>query len=57
MNNLATDRRRNADLLMAINTKLSASIAAEVGEDVGQMLPGGADANWRLEPSVSKLRM
>ena len=57
MNNLATDRRRTGDLLVAMNDKLNALIEAEVGEDIGQMLPGGEDANWALDPSISKLRM
>jgi arylsulfatase len=57
MNNLAMNRRSNGDLLVAMNDKLNALIEAEVGEDVGQMLPGGADANWVLDPSISRLRM
>jgi arylsulfatase len=57
MDNLATDRRSNAELLVAMNEKLNAMIEAEVGEDRGQMLPGGDDANWTLDPSVSRLRM
>ena len=57
MNNLASDRQKNAELLIAMNSKLNDLIDAEVGDDVGQMLPGGADANWRLDPSISKLRM
>ena len=32
-------------------------IEEEVGDDVGQMLPGGADANWRLSPEIKHLRM
>jgi arylsulfatase len=55
--NLATDRQANGDLLVAMNEKLNTLIENEVGEDAGQMLPGGNDANWRLDPSVSKLRM
>jgi arylsulfatase len=57
MRNLATDSRRHGDLLVAMNDKLNALIESEVGEDIGQMLPGGADANWELDPNVSKLRM
>lgn len=55
--NLAQDRRANGDLLMAMNNKLNALIEAEVGEDIGQMLPGGEDADWKLDPGISKLRM
>jgi arylsulfatase len=57
MNNLAMNRRANGDLLIAMNEKLNALIEFEVGEDIGQMLPGGADANWTLDPKISHLRM
>jgi len=57
MRNLAPDSRRHGDLIVAMNDKLNALIEAEVGEDVGQMLPGGADEKWQLDPSVTKLRM
>jgi arylsulfatase len=48
MTNLAVDRQRNAELIVAMNDKLNALIDAEVGEDRGQMLPGGADAGWEV---------
>ena len=57
MRNLAADGQRNDDLLVAMNDKLNALVESEVGEDTGQMLPGGNDANWKLDPSVSRLRM
>jgi arylsulfatase A-like enzyme len=57
MNNLAMDRRANGELLVAMNQKLNLLIDTEVGEDVGQMLPGGADADWVLDPSIGNLRM
>jgi arylsulfatase A-like enzyme len=57
MTNLAVERKSHGDLILAMNEKLNALIEAEVGEDVGQMLPGGSDANWTLDPDVSKLRM
>jgi arylsulfatase len=57
MNNLAMDRRGNDDLLIAMNGKLNALVEAEVGEDIGQMLPGGEDANWTLDSSIARLRM
>ena len=57
MRNLATGSRRNDALLVAMNDKLNALIESEVGEDIGQMLPGGTDADWTLDPSVSRLRM
>ncbi len=43
--------------VVAMNEKLNAMIESEVGEDRGQMLPGGNDASWTLDPSISKLRM
>ena len=57
LNNLALDSQKNGDLLIALNEKLNALIESEVGEDIGQMLPGGADANWKLDPDISNLRM
>jgi arylsulfatase len=57
MQNLAMDRDRNGELIVAMNGKLNDLIEAEVGEDIGQMLPGGEDANWTLDPSISRLRM
>ena len=46
LNNLAMDRKRNGELLLAMNAKLNRLIEAEVGEDIGQMLPGGVDGHW-----------
>jgi arylsulfatase len=48
MQNLAYDRRRQAELVLAMNAKLNALIEAEVGEDRGQMLPGGIEAGWEV---------
>jgi len=53
--NLAMDPRKHADLLAAMNAKLNRLIDAEVGEDVGQMLPGGVDAGWVATPAVNDL--
>jgi len=55
MNNLALDPKKNADLLMTMNAKLNRLIAEEVGEDVGQMLPGGVDGGWVATPAVHDL--
>ena len=55
LNNLAIAPRKNADLLSAMNVKLNGLIDAEVGEDVGQMLPGGVDAGWVATPAVNDL--
>ncbi|HUH92798.1 MAG TPA: sulfatase-like hydrolase/transferase [Casimicrobiaceae bacterium] len=51
--NLALDRKKNAELLEAMNAKLNALIGREVGEDVGQMLPGGIDAGWVATEAVN----
>ncbi|MCC7041778.1 MAG: sulfatase-like hydrolase/transferase [Burkholderiales bacterium] len=50
--NLALDRGTNGEILMTMSAKLNALIAREVGEDVGQMLPGGIDAGWVLTDAV-----
>jgi arylsulfatase len=54
-NNLALDRAKHRDLLEAMNAKLNALIDEEVGEDVGQMLPGGVDAGWVATQAVNDL--
>ena len=51
--NLAVDRKKNAELLEAMNAKLNALIGREVGEDVGQMLPGGVDGGWVATGAVN----
>jgi arylsulfatase len=43
MNNLAVDHKKNGDLMIAMNSKLTALIEAEIGEDSGQMFPGERD--------------
>ena len=57
MHNLAIDRKKYGDLILTMNNKLNLLIENEVGDDGGQMLPGGADANWRLSPELKHLRM
>jgi len=52
VNNLASDRKKNGDLLEAMNAKLNKLLEAEVGEDIGQMLPGGVDAGWVATDAV-----
>jgi arylsulfatase len=47
MTNLAMDDS-SADLVLAMNDKLNRLIDTEVGEDRGQMLPGGVDAGWEV---------
>ena len=51
-NNLALESTKNRELLEAMNVKLNALIDREVGEDVGQMLPGGVDAGWVTTDAV-----
>jgi arylsulfatase len=51
-NNLAVDREKNAEIVEAMNAKLNALIEKEVGEDVGQMLPGGVDGGWIVTDAV-----
>lgn len=40
------------DLLLQMNDKLNRLIDAEVGEDVGQILPGGVDGGWVATDAV-----
>ena len=46
LHNLAMDQKKSGPLLEAMNAKLNKLLDAEVGEDAGQMLPGGVDAGW-----------
>jgi arylsulfatase A-like enzyme len=48
MNNLAMNRLKHWDLIVTMNEKLNRLIDTEVGEDRGQMLPGGIDAGWEV---------
>ena len=49
VNNLATDRVKNADALMAMNTKLEAVIKAEMGVDDGREMPHVPGVNWGID--------
>jgi arylsulfatase len=51
-NNLAAERDKHCDLLEGMNAKLNALIEKEVGEDIGQMLPGGVDGGWVVTNAV-----
>ncbi|MBP0639332.1 sulfatase-like hydrolase/transferase [Cupriavidus sp. AcVe19-6a] len=51
MHNLAADSRHR-ELVVAMNKKLNRLVDAEVGEDRGQMLPGGIDAGWEVTPET-----
>lgn len=48
MMNLGANVAKNRDLIVAMSDKLNRLIEAEVGEDRGQMLPGGIDAGWEV---------
>ncbi len=48
LTNLAPSKGANAELVMAMNEKLNRLIDEEVGEDRGQMLPGGIEAGWEV---------
>jgi arylsulfatase len=48
MNNLAMNGKQHGELLLAMNDKLNRLIDSEVGEDRGQMLPGGVDGGWEV---------
>jgi len=50
--NLAAQGGRNGELMLAMNEKLDRLIEAEVGEDRGQMMPGGIDAGWEVTPET-----
>jgi arylsulfatase A-like enzyme len=54
-NNLALDAKKNGDLIAAMNAKLNKLLEAEVGEDIGQMLPGGVDGGWVATPAARDL--
>jgi arylsulfatase len=48
MRNLAINTDRHKALILEMNEKLNALVDAEIGEDIGQMLPGGPDASWAV---------
>jgi arylsulfatase len=52
MKNLAANGRQHRELVVAMNEKLNSLIEAEVGEDRGQMLPGGIGAGWEVTPET-----
>jgi arylsulfatase len=52
VNNLAVDRKASAELALAMNDKMNRLIEREVGEDRGQMLPGGIEAGWEVTPET-----
>ena len=55
MNNLATSGKKHRELVLAMNEKLNGLIDAEVGEDRGQMLPGGIETGWEVTAETMEL--
>jgi arylsulfatase len=52
MINLGAGAKPQRELVLAMNEKLNRLIDAEVGEDRGQMLPGGVEAGWEVTPET-----
>jgi arylsulfatase len=48
MTNLAMKKGERRELVLAMNETLNRLIAVQVGEDRGQMLPGGVEAGWEI---------
>jgi arylsulfatase A-like enzyme len=55
MNNLAMNGTQHRELVVAMNEKLNRLVDTEVGEDRGQMLPGGVEAGWEVTPETMEL--
>ncbi|MBL8897102.1 MAG: sulfatase-like hydrolase/transferase [Planctomycetes bacterium] len=51
MRNLAADPAQH-ELVLALSEQLNRLLDAEVGEDRGQMLPGGIEAGWEVSPET-----
>ena len=47
--NLSSDKKANGELILAMNEKLNAIIAEEVGEDNGKFLPKISGVNWAFQ--------
>jgi len=52
LTNLAARPDSSPELVLAMNEKLNRLIDSEVGEDRGQMLPGGIEAGWEVTPET-----
>lgn len=52
--NLASGAKPNNELILAMNEKLNRLVDAEVGEDRGQMMPGGIDGGWEVSAETMK---
>ena len=56
LQNLAVNINEYGEVIAMMNDKLNVLIEAEVGEDVGQMLPSQNGANWTLVASIEDFR-
>ena len=52
MSNIGMSSSNHRELVVVMNEKLNRLIDAEVGEDRGQMLPGGVQAGWEVTPET-----
>lgn len=52
--NLASGAKPKDELILAMNEKLNRLVDAEVGEDRGQMMPGGIDGGWEVSAETMK---
>jgi len=56
LQNLAVNINEYGEAIVMMNEKLNVLIEAEVGQDVGQMLPAQDGANWTLSSSIEDFR-
>jgi arylsulfatase len=49
MNNLALDKKKNVELILAMNDKMNKLIDKEVGSDKGEGLPDIKNVNWAFD--------
>jgi hypothetical protein len=49
MHNLGLDKKKNAQLIMAMNDKMNKLIDDEVGSDKGEFLPDIKNVNWAFD--------
>jgi len=52
--NLAAGESEDKELVVAMNDKLNRLIDSEVGEDRGEMMPGGIDGGWEVSLETMK---
>jgi arylsulfatase len=49
MNNLALDKKKNVELILAMSDKMNKLIDDEVGSDKGEFLPDIKNVNWAFD--------